>query len=350
MKSYQVTEYRQPLTAVEHETPRPQGSEVLVNICASGICHTDLHLVDGGYDLGQGRRLSFKERGIVLPRTPGHEIVGRVVAAGPDAGAIPADKNFLVYPWIGCGSCVSCTAGNEHLCAQPRFLGLQRDGGFSDYVIVPHPRYLLDIGSLDPEKMAPYACSGLTTFSVLKKAGPSIKQTPVVIIGAGGLGLMCVHLLRLLGGKGAIVVDIDERKRSAAIEAGAIAALDGSTADSRAQILEAVGGSVFVVIDLVGSADTATLGLDILAKGGKLFLIGLFGGAINLSLPLVPIRAISIMGSFVGNLAELKELLGLLREKGLPPFPITRCSLHDVNDNLQRLQGGRLVGRAVMTA
>jgi propanol-preferring alcohol dehydrogenase len=350
MKSYQVAQYRQPLTKVERDTPCPSGTEVLIKISASGICHTDLHLIEGGYDLGQGRWLSFKDRGLHLPRTPGHEIVGRAVATGPDAGKIDPDKNFLVFPWTGCGACIVCAGGNEHLCAQPRFLGLQRDGGFSDYVIVPHPRYLLDIGSLDPEKMAPFACSGLTTFSALKKAEHSIAQSPIVIIGAGGLGLMCVHLLKLMGGKGAVVVDIDERKRAAAIDAGAIAALDGRAADIGGQIQKAAGGAVPVVIDLVGSATTAKLGLDLLAKGGKLILIGLFGGSIDLALPLMPIRAISIIGSFVGNLQELTELLALLREKGLPAFPVTRCSLHEANERLQMLRDGRVIGRIVMTS
>ncbi|MGH6707879.1 MAG: alcohol dehydrogenase [Bradyrhizobium sp.] len=350
MKSYQVKDYEQPLTAVESDPPRPQGTEVLLEICASGLCHTDLHLQAGGYDLGQGRWLSFKERGLVLPRTPGHEIVGRVVAAGPEAGHVPAGRNFLVYPWIGCGTCFACKEENEHLCVQPRFIGLQRDGGYADHVIVPHRRYLLDIGPLDPVLMAPYACSGLTTFSALKKAGPAITKTPIVVIGSGGLGLMCIHLLKMMGGVGAIAVDIDKRKRSAAIEAGAIGAIDGAASDAGVQIQKLAGGGVSVVIDLVGSAGTANLGLQILGKGGKLILIGLFGGAIDLPLPPIPIRALSIIGSFVGNLAELTELLELVRSKGIPPFPVSRCSLHDANENLTMLREGKLVGRGVMVS
>lgn len=348
MKSYQLLDYRQPLAPVELATPSPQGSELLLKVVASGICHTDLHLIDGGYDLGQGRWLSFKDRGLVLPRTPGHEIVGRVVAAGPEATAVAKDKNYLVYPWIGCGTCPACKAGDEHLCAQPRFLGLQRDGGFSDHVLVPHPRYLLDIGDIDPKAAAPFACSGLTTFSALKKAGPAIRHSEVVIIGAGGLGLMCVHLVKLMGGKGAVVVDIDAGKRQAAIDAGAIAALDGNAVDLRAQLQSSVSAGVHVVIDLVGSAATASLAVDSLAKGGKYILIGLFGGSIDIPLPTLPLRALNITGSFVGNLAELRELLDLAKSKGLPSFPTTPCSLHDANDNLRRLHDGKIIGRAVM--
>jgi propanol-preferring alcohol dehydrogenase len=348
MKSYQINDYRQPLMPVDLPTPVPKGSEVLLRVVASGICHTDLHLIDGGYDLGQGRRLSFKERGLVLPRTPGHEIVGRVLSSGPEAAGLSRDKNYLVYPWIGCRTCLACMADNEHLCANPRFLGLQRDGGFSDSVVVPHPRYLLDIGNLSPEKVAPFACSGLTTYSALKKAGAAIEQSEIVIIGAGGLGLMCVHVLNMLGGAGAVVVDIDPAKRHAAIEAGALAALDGSAADIRAQIQQAVPRGAHVVIDLVGSSGTAQLAVDVLAKGGKYILVGLFGGAIDLPLPTIPLRALSIIGSFVGNLSELTELLDLVKAKGLPSFPITRCSLHDANDNLRMLHDGKVIGRMIM--
>ncbi len=350
MKSYQLQDYRQPLVPVETPTPEPKGSELLLKVVASGICHTDLHLIDGGYDLGQGRRLSFKDRGFQLPRTPGHEIVGRVVAAGPEAGAIAREKNYLVFPWIGCGTCVACAAGDEHLCPQPRYLGLQRDGGFSDHVMVPHPRYLLDIGNIDPKAAAPYACSGLTTYSALKKAGDAIKRSEILIIGAGGLGLMGVQLVRLMGGKGAVVVDIDAKKRQAAVEAGALAALDGSAADLRAQIQSAMTAGVHVVVDLVGSATTAQLAIDVLAKGGKYILVGLFGGSIDIPLPTIPLRVLTITGSFVGNLAELNELLDLARSRGLPSFPTTPCSLHDVNENLRRLHDGKVIGRAVMVA
>src|SRR5579863_4781815 len=177
MKSYQVAEFKMPLALAERAVPVPTGTEVLLEVSACGICHTDLHLMDGGYDLGQGRWLSFKDRGLALPRTPGHEIVGRVVSTGAGAaGQVYRGGNFLIYPWIGCGTCAVCTAGDEHFCANPRFLGLQADGGLSDHVLVPHPRYLLDIGALDPAVMAPFACSGLTTFSALKKAGSAINH------------------------------------------------------------------------------------------------------------------------------------------------------------------------------
>ena len=125
----------------------------------------------------------------------------------------------------------------------PACLGVHRAGGYADHVLVPHSRYLIDIGDLDPAQIAPYACSGLTTYAALKKIGEqTYRQHPVVIFGAGGLGLMCLTLIKALGGAGAIVVDIDPAKRQAALEAGALAAIDGAAPDAAQQIIKAAGG------------------------------------------------------------------------------------------------------------
>ena len=136
--------------------------------------------------------------------------------------------------------------------------------------MVPHPRYLFDIGDLPPERAAPLACSGVTTYGALKKVGPTLTTEPTVIIGAGGLGLMCLALHKAMGGHSAIVVDIDPAKREAAKKAGAHAVIDGGAPDAAQQIIAATNGGAWAVIDLVGSSATARLGIDSLIKGGKL--------------------------------------------------------------------------------
>ena len=173
----------------------------------------------------------------------------------------------LVYPWIGCGVCRVCRDGYENLCMKPRCLGVHCDGGYSDQIVVPHSKYLLPLDGLDPVAVAPYACSGVTTYSALKKLGSVIKEEPVLVIGAGGLGLMCVTILKAMGGKGAVVVDIDEKRRAAALEAGALAVVDGAAPDALAQVNAALGGPCWAAIDLVGSPQTAALGFDSLAQG-----------------------------------------------------------------------------------
>jgi alcohol dehydrogenase/propanol-preferring alcohol dehydrogenase len=215
-------------------------------------------------------------------------------------------------------------------------------------MIVPHPRYLLDLKGLDPVTAAPYACSGVTTYSALKKV-ESAFNTPIVIIGAGGLGLMALSLLKAMGGKGAIVVDIDARKREAAEAAGALASVDGAAPDALQQLVAKAGGPIKAVIDLVGNGATTQLGFDCLAKGGKLVIVGLFGGGATFALPLIPIKAITIQGSYVGNLRETQELLDLVRAKKLPAIPVTPMPLAKANDALNALKDGKLVGRAVLT-
>jgi alcohol dehydrogenase, propanol-preferring len=355
MKSFQVVDFHAPLKEVDHPTPQPHGTQVLIKVKAAGVCHSDLHIWEGGYDLGHGRKpLSLKDRGVALPRTMGHETVGEVVAFGPDV--TEADKAglkvgdvALAYPWLGCGKCPTCLAGDENMCAvKPNALGVYCDGGYADHMTVPHPKYLLNLRGLDPVTAAPYACSGVTTYSALKKVEKDF-NTPIVIFGAGGLGLMALSLLKAMGGKGAIVVDIDARKREAAEAAGALATVDGNAPDALEQLTKKAGQPIRAAIDLVGNAQTSQLGFDCLTKGGKLVIVGLFGGGATWALPLIPIKAVTIQGSYVGNLRETQELLDLVRAKKIPAIPVTPMPLAKANEALTDLQKGRLVGRAVLT-
>ncbi|MDO8980247.1 MAG: alcohol dehydrogenase [Afipia sp.] len=348
MKSFKVTEFNAPLTEVDIATPKPEGTQVLLKVKAAGVCHSDLHIWEGGYDLGHGRKLSLKDRGVSLPLTMGHETVGEVVAFGPEAKGVAVGDVRLVYPWLGCGKCDTCLAGDENMCiVKPNSIGVYCDGGYSDHITVRHPRYLLDLKGLDPVTAAPYACSGVTTYSAIKKL-ESVLDQPIVIFGAGGLGLMALSLLKAMGGKGAIVVDIDANKRKAAEQAGALASVDGGAPDALQQITSKAGGPIRGVIDLVGNAATAALGFDCLSKGGKLVVVGLFGGGAPWALPLIPIKAITIQGSYVGNLRETQELIDLVREKGIVPIPVTTRPLAQADASLRDLQQGKLVGRAVL--
>ena len=169
MKSYQVVEFGEPLELREYENPQPKGDEVLVKITACGVCHSDLHLADGYFDLGDGKKITLADRGTKLPFTPGHEITGTVVALGENVNDIKIGDAGIVFPWIGCGKCAACLENNETLCEAPKYLGARLNGGYSDHIIVPDSKYLVSYGDMDPAVAAPYACSGLTAFSALKK-------------------------------------------------------------------------------------------------------------------------------------------------------------------------------------
>jgi D-arabinose 1-dehydrogenase-like Zn-dependent alcohol dehydrogenase len=349
MKSYDVVEFHQPLQAHERPTPVPQGTEVLVRTLAAGVCHSDLHIWEGEYDLGGGRTLKMRDRGIKPPFTMGHEIVGEVVALGPRAEGVRIGDRRLIHPWIGCGDCAVCRRGQEQLCLKPAFLGVHKPGGYADHVLVPHARYLFNYGSLSAEQAAPFACSGVTAYSALCKIDASVRKSePVVVIGAGGVGLMAISILKAMGGRGAIAVDLDPNKREAAMKVGAIATVDGAAKDAVQQIQAATNGGAAAAVDFVGSGTTARLGIDALAKGGHYVIVGLFGGEITLSTVFLPWRAIAIQGSYVGSPSELGELMAMASAGKVPLVPVTRHPLHEATHTLERLRAGLVIGRAIL--
>jgi len=316
---------------------------------AAGVCHSDIHIWEGVYDLGSGNRMTLKDRGVTLPLTMGHEISGEVVKVGPDAKSVAPGLACVVYPWLGCGECVTCRRGEENLCAvKARAMGVFMPGGYAEYVLVPHERYCVGLGKLDPAEAAPLACSGVTTYSALKKFGAKIKDEPVVIMGAGGLGHMALTVLRAIGGKGAIIVDIDAAKREAALAAGALAAIDGAAADAAQQIGKATGGGATSVLDLVGSAATINLGIASLKKGGELVVVGLYGGELKLPIVYLPLRGMGLRGSYVGSLPELKELVALAEKGTLKPIKVSRRKLAEASNALSDLKAGKVVGRVVL--
>jgi D-arabinose 1-dehydrogenase-like Zn-dependent alcohol dehydrogenase len=349
MKSYQLCECRKPLRLNERPTPQPKGSEVLLRVLAAGICHSDLHFRDGTYELGGGKQLNILERGVKLPLTLGHENVGEVVAVGPDVRGVNIGDRRLAWSWIGCSECKICERGGEHLCLKPRFLGAFVDGGYSTHLMLPHPRYLLDIGRLTPEQAAPLACAGITAFSALKKVDPAVlREEPVVIMSAGGLGLMALNLHQALGGRGAIVVELDAAKREAAKSAGAMAVVDPAQPDALERIKQLTNGGALAVVDFVGSGKTVQLGTDCLTKGGQVVIVGMYGGDVTLSTAFFPMRAMKVQGSYLGSRAEMDELLALVNRTGLKPVPVTARPMAEADHALDDLQAGKVVGRLVL--
>ena len=346
-RSYKITDFGQPLREVVEPLRPLRGTEVLLRIVASGVCHSDLHISDGYFDLGGGNRMDLSKRS-PLPHTPGHEIAGEVVALGPDATGVRIGGRRLAFPWIGCGACARCAEGNEHLCLKPRSLGVVVDGGYADHVVVPHPRYLIDFAGVREDLACTYACSGLTAYSALRKTLPLAPCDPLLIIGAGGVGLAGVRLAMPVTGVAPIVADISESKRNAALAAGAREAIDPAAADAVKSLIKATDGGVAAAVDFVGSQATVEFGMGALRRGGKLVVVGLYGGAVTLSTPMLPLRAMTLMGSYVGSLDELKALVKLAQGGKLGEIPIRARPLSEVQAALDELRAGRVVGRTVL--
>jgi alcohol dehydrogenase, propanol-preferring len=348
MLSYDVVEWGKALVKAKRKTLEPKGTEVLLKLKYCGVCHSDVHIRDGYFELGGGKRLTMSERGINLPATLGHEPYGTIIAAGPEAGDVPLGTDRLVFPWIGCGACIRCAQGMDNFCTASRCIGLQRPGGYADHLLVPHPRYLIDAGGIDPAWAATLSCSGLSTYAAVSKLKPIPVDEWVVVIGAGGLGLSAISILRALGHQRIVAVDIDSAKLDAAEKAGAAATVHGGEADAAQKIKQIAGGPLYGAVDLVGRADTAMLALAILRKGGRLILVGLYGGEIPLSLVATIQRALTIQGSHLGTIDEMKQVVALAREGKLQPIPIQKRPLSEVSRTLDQLKAGAIVGRVVV--
>jgi D-arabinose 1-dehydrogenase-like Zn-dependent alcohol dehydrogenase len=348
MKSQSIVNYAEPLQERVTDTPVPQGSEVLVKVSHCGVCHSDVHLHDGFFDLGDDRKLDISGTHD-LPLTLGHEIVGEVVACGPQVDGVTVGERRVVYPWIGCGGCALCDRGDEHLCNKPRALGINVDGGFADHVLVPHTRYLLTFDGIEESLAGPYMCSGLTAYSALRKAGALAEGDTLAIVGLGGVGMMGLQFARALYPNADIVgADIDEASLQAALQLGAARVYNTADKDTGKQLLRDSSGGAAVAIDFVGAEASLTFAQRAVAKGGKVVIVGLFGGRFSLPIPMFPFRELTLSGSYVGSLAHAGEMLELVKTGKVKPIPVERRALERASQSLDDLRAGRIVGRVVL--
>lgn len=349
MRAFAVTEFSGPIEAIEVTTPKATGTEVVLEVKRCGVCHTDLHLHDGYYNLGGGKRAYLKDRGLLPPLVLGHEILGRLVEKGPDAPAEIGETghDYIAFPWLGCGNCEECLSGNDTFCVTQMALGIVRPGGYADRCVVPHPKYLVDVTGIDPSLAATYACSGLTAYGALKKVHIDREKDILLILGLGGVGMNAVQIAIGLGYKRIAAVDLNAEKRAYAKQCGAAYVFDPANPLDVEQFL-AEHGKVGAAVDFVGGEQTATLGISALKKGGTYVIVGLFGGEITLPLLSLVQRAIEIKGSYVGTLDELKELVDLAKAGKIPALPIETISATEINDAFERLRGGGVNGRIVL--
>lgn len=318
----------------EADRPVPRGGEVLVQVTAAGLCHSDLHVIDAG------------GMGFPTPFTLGHEIAGRVASLGPDAtGSTPGDPVVVYGPW-GCGDCPRCRAGRDNYCDRRAELswagvGLGRDGGMADYVLVPSAAYLVPIGDLDPVQAAPLTDAGLTPYHAVRRCLPALGDgATVVVIGIGGLGHLAVQLLRALTTSQVIAVDVREEALALATRCGAHRSLPASSAAARQVRAD-------VVLDFAGTDATLGLAARNLRADGELVIVGSGGGHLSVRKPgsLPPGARVSL--PFWGARDELAEVVALARAGALR-VEVERFPLEAASEAIDRLRSGAVRGRAVL--
>jgi D-arabinose 1-dehydrogenase-like Zn-dependent alcohol dehydrogenase len=192
-------------------------------------------------------------------------------------------------------------------------------------------------------------CSGLTAYGAMKKVGPLGPDDQIVVLGVGGVGMMGVQFAKALYGKGPIAADIDAGRLEAAKKAGAVAAYNTKEPDAAKKLVADTKGGAYAVVDFVGSESTFAFANAAIRKGGKVIVVGLFGGAMGTPIPMFPLRALTLTGSFVGSLPEAEEMMALVRAGKVDPIPVQTRPLSDATKTLDDLRNGRITGRVVLT-
>jgi propanol-preferring alcohol dehydrogenase len=337
MRAAILHEFKMPLVIEEVPRAEPASDEVLIQVEACGVCHSDLHVCSGDW-----KQLA----GIVKrPLIPGHEVVGRVVEKGSAAGELQIGDRVGV-PWIHwtCGACEPCCEGNENLCLKQKITGVTVDGGFAEYLKAPASHALKIPGSVSSVEAAPLLCAGLTVFRALKHAGILPGQR-LAVFGVGGLGHLAVQIGCSTQAE-VIAVDIAEDKLALATSLGAAHALN-AMADNVVRELRKKGG-VHVALVTSAAKTAYDLAFRCLRPTGTLLVVGL--PAENICFPPIMMAAseVRIRASAVGTRQELHEVLALADGGGLHCQVVTRA-LPEVNQALEELDRGMIRGRVVLT-
>ena len=349
MKAARIVKVNEKLEIQQVETPKPRGSQVLVKVQSSGVCHSDIHLWEGYYQGVGGELLKTTDRGVNYPLTPGHEVAGIVDSLGEQAEGFNNNDKVLVYPWIGEGLCPACRIGEENLCDKPRSLGVYMDGGYAEYVLVPSYKYLVKISDgMDIDASATLSCSALTAYGAVKNAN-LMPDDNVVIVGAGGLGLMAIQLAKAVTGARIIAMDLDDKKLEFAKKEGADTTVNSKNEDPVKTIMELTDKmGADSVIDFVNASKTVETDMQFLRRRARVVLVGLFGGELKLSLVTMPTRAYKLIGSYTGTLSDMIELVSLARRGVIKPVVSNRFKLDQATDALTMLRDGKILGRGVI--
>lgn len=342
MRAARLHSYGSPLRVEDVDYPRLEGRfDVIIRIAGAGVCHTDLHIVQGMW------------RDIAKPRLPyilGHENTGYVEEVAPGVVGFERGDPVILHPLITCGRCLACRSGEDMHCEDSLFPGLNVDGGFAEYMRTSHRSLIKLPRGLERSKlveMAPLADAGITAYRAVKKALKTLYPgSYVAVIGVGGLGHLGIQMLRALSQASIIAIDVREDKLELASKLGADYVVDARR-DPVAEVMKITGGrGVNVAIDFFGGQRTLDYGPKLLGRMGRLIIVG-YGG--ELRFPSINIIAseVSFEGSLVGSYRELVELVNLYLRGSIRVIHEAH-RLDEVNHVLEMLEKGEVRGRAVL--
>jgi propanol-preferring alcohol dehydrogenase len=350
MLAARMHDYKQPLVIEDVKMPEILPDQVLVSVGGVGMCRSDVQLIDGYF----ANALKVK-----FPITPGHEIAGLITAIGdrvPEGARLAIGDQVVVAAGWGDGICRECRAGNEQLCEHGRWPGFGPPGGYAEFIPVPYRQLIRVEHKLKWEELAPLTDAGVTPYRAIKKlraAGVLGPSRVMAVFGASGLGGYAVQYAKLLSAGATVVVFArNDEKLAIAKQRGADVVINTrgkSLADLQDELFRLTGKrKLDAAIDCVGAPETIQTGIGLLATSGVFVSVGLMGNKIDI--PLFPFTSgeLTYHGSFWANYSDLQEVL-VLAQQGKIQHSITRVKFEDVNEGLEMLRAGDIVGRAVIT-
>jgi len=337
MKAAVLREIGTPLKIEQLPIPEPRRGEVLIKVTACGVCHSDLHAVEGDW-----KPLP------TLPLIPGHEVVGTVAALGEGVTHFAVGDRIGV-PWMysACGHCEFCLSGMETICRDAEATGYSKPGGYAEYMIAEADFCGHIPDGADPYELAPILCAGVTTYRGLKRTGVKPGQW-VAVIGIGGLGHIAIQYAKAMGMRVA-AVDVSDEKLALAKSYGAELLVNAAESEPGRTLKKAIGGVHGAVVTAV-SAKAFEQSISVLRNGGTVCWIGLPGGKqdeIRMTISSVVNGEMSVRGSNVGTRQDLQEAIDFAAQ-GLVKARIEKQPLEDINAIFARMKKGQINGRVVL--
>jgi D-arabinose 1-dehydrogenase-like Zn-dependent alcohol dehydrogenase len=328
----------EPLKLEEVQRPKVGADDVLLKVKAAGMCHSDIHVIDGIV-------------AVAPPVTLGHEIAGEVDEVGSNVAKFKKGDKAVVHFLTPCGSCRFCLAGKGMLCenifTRPMY-GFSADGGYAEYCLVNSER-LVPAYDVPLEFAATLGCAGITAYHAVHSIAQVRLGENVAIYGTGGVGMYALQVAKLSGAN-VIAIGRSEEKLKMASSLGADHVVNASKSRIRDEVKSATNGrGADVILDFVVTDESVKNSSSILASGGRLILVGVSNKPISINPQTFVLREFSLSGSLVGTKDELSDLMDLVRTGKLRSVVTQKFALADVNNALDSLRRGEVLGRAYLS-